>query len=149
MKRATRAKVEKKKPWYADQLAAANLPTTVISIEALEAGLRWSENGGPSKKKSPPKPRRGKQIIDPKKGMVVSEAAAKALIANGAADRRPKSARAAVNAMPVVVHNPVNTSGDRSNLGNHNQFGDVSALKPAPTNEANYIFSRTVSNPHA
>ncbi len=58
-------------------------------------GRRWSADGppkqkNPPKQKSPPKPRRGKPIIDPKKGMVISEAAAKVLIADGASDARKK-----------------------------------------------------------
>lgn len=43
-------------------------------------------------KQTPPKPkaRRGMPVIDPKKGLVVSADAAQALIAQGAADARPK-----------------------------------------------------------
>lgn len=44
------------------------------------------------RKQTPPKPkgRRGMPIIDPKKGFAVSADAAKALIAKGAADARPR-----------------------------------------------------------
>lgn len=44
------------------------------------------------RKQTPPKPRgrRGMPVIDPKKGFAVSADAAKALIAKGAADARPR-----------------------------------------------------------
>jgi hypothetical protein len=145
MKRAPKAKAEKKQPWYAEYIAAADLPTSVISAEALEAGRRWSADGrpkqkNPPKQKSPPKPRRGKPIIDPKKGMVISEAAAKVLIANGASDARKKPA---ANAMPVVVHNPVD-----ANAAPSAQPTKTYTFGPTPTSEANFIFSR-VSNPYS
>ena len=48
--------------------------------------------GNGDQKKTPPKPRsrRGLPVIDPKKGLVVSEDAANTLIAKGAADARPR-----------------------------------------------------------
>ena len=48
--------------------------------------------GNGDQKQTPPKPRsrRGMPIIDPKKGLVVSEDAANTLIAKGAADARPR-----------------------------------------------------------
>lgn len=146
MKRATKPKAEKKQPWYAEYVAAADLPTSVISAEALEAGQRWSADGppkqkNPPKQKSPAKPRRGKPIIDPKKGMVVSEAAAKILIANGASDTRRKPA---TNAMPVIVHNPGDANGAPSA-----QPTKTHTFTPTPTNEANFIFTRGVSNPYS
>ncbi len=143
MQRAMKAKVEKGKTWYADYVAAAELPTSVISAEALEAGRRWTGNG-PPKQKNPPKPRRGKPIIDPKKGMVISEAAAKVLITNGASDTRNKPTRAVSNAMPVVVHNPVG-----GNVASNAQPTKTYTFTPTPTSEANFIFpSRGVSNPY-
>ena len=52
------------------------------------------------RKQSPPKPkgRRGMPIIDPKKGFAVSADAAKALIARGAADARPRQGSLALKA---------------------------------------------------
>ncbi len=117
-----------------------------ICPEAMEAALKWSANNeAPLQQKSPAKPRRRKATIDPKKGMVVSEAAAKVLIANGAKDLRNQPGGVATNAAPVVVHNPVAANG----ATNSTESGDTAAFKPAPTSEANFVFSRTVSNPRA
>ena len=144
MKRASRAKGAKKEPWYAAQLAAANIPNAVISAEAMQAGLNWAGNKeGASIQKSPAKPRRrAKPIIDPKKGMVISEATAKVLIANGATDKRPKPVGAASSATPVIVHNLVGASG-----ATKEQSAGIPPLNPTPS-EANFIFSRTVSDPY-
>ncbi len=51
-------------------------------------GFMANEDG----KQTPPKPkgRRGMPVVDPKKGFAVSAEAAKALIAKGAADARPR-----------------------------------------------------------
>ena len=56
----------------------------------MKAGMDFKKNE--DQKQTPPKPkgRRGMPVIDPKKGFPVSEEAAKALIANGATDARPK-----------------------------------------------------------
>ena len=68
-------------------------------------------------KQTPPKPkgRRGMPVIDPKKGFAVSAEAAKALIANGAADARPKQ--------PAVV---LGTSISKSAAGITPSTGAVS-----------------------
>lgn len=52
------------------------------------------------RKQTPPKPkgRRGMPVIDPKKGFAVSADAAKALIAKGAADARPRQDPVAIKA---------------------------------------------------
>lgn len=62
-------------------------------------------------KQTPPKPkaRRGMPAIDPKKGFVVSADAAQALIAQGAADARPKQGPVALETSinrPVAVAAP-------------------------------------------
>ena len=117
-----------------------------ICPEAMEAALKWSANNeAPLSQKSPAKPRRRKATIDPKKGMVVSEAAAKVLIANGAKDLRNQPAGVVTDAVPVVVHNEVVAKDATSNT----QSGGTAPLYPTPTNEANFVFSRTVSYPHA
>ena len=123
-------------------MAAANLPSAVISTEAMQAGLDWPGNKDEAvKKKSPPKPRRrAKAIIDPKKGMVISEAAAKALISNGAVDMRPKAAAVPADTTPVVAHNPVGPSG-----ATDDQSVVSPPLNPTP-GEANFIFRRNVSD---
>ena len=56
----------------------------------MKAGMDFTFNE--DLKQTPPKSRgrRGMPIIDPKKGFRVSEDAAKALIAKGAADARPR-----------------------------------------------------------
>ena len=63
----------------------------------MKAGMDFRGNG--DRKQTPPKPRgrRGMPIIDPKKGLAVSEDAANTLIAKGAADARPRQAPIALN----------------------------------------------------
>ncbi|CAD6570319.1 MAG: hypothetical protein ASARMPREDX12_003450 [Alectoria sarmentosa] len=89
-KRGRTPRSDKKKTWYADDIAEANLPTSIISQAAMKAGMDFMTNE--DRKQTPPKPkgRRGMPIIDPKKGFAVSADAAKALIAKGAADARPR-----------------------------------------------------------
>ena len=68
----------------------------------MKAGMNFKNNG--DQKPTPPKPkgRRGMPVMDLKKGIPVSAEAAKALIANGAADVRPKQ--------PAVVPDSSTTS---------------------------------------
>lgn len=89
MQRGRTPKADKQKTWYADEIAEANLPTSVISQAAMKAGIDFMSNE--DRKQTPPKPksRRGMPVIDVKKGFVVSADAARALIAKGAADARP------------------------------------------------------------
>ncbi|KAM0803426.1 hypothetical protein BDR22DRAFT_886795 [Usnea florida] len=106
-KRSRTLKVDKRKPWYADDIAEANLPTSVISQAALKAGMDFRGNG--DQKQTPPKPRarRGMPIIDPKKGLAVSEDAANTLIAKGAADARPRQD-------PITLNKPTNETAAMS-----------------------------------
>lgn len=62
----------------------------------MKAGMDFMTNE--DRKQTPPKPkgRRGMPIIDPKKGFAVSADAAKALIAKGAADARPRQRQGSV-----------------------------------------------------
>ena len=73
----------------------------------MKAGMNFKNNG--DQKQTPPKPtppkprgRRGMPVMDLKKGIPVSADVAKALIANGAADVRPKQ--------PAVVPNSSTTN---------------------------------------
>lgn len=63
----------------------------------MKAGMDFRGNG--DQKQTPPKPRgrRGMPVIDPKKGLAVSEDAANTLIAKGAADARPRQDPIALN----------------------------------------------------
>lgn len=117
VKRASRAKVEKKKTWYHDQIAKANMPTSVISEEALEAGRRYGIHGVGNKKSAvqkptTPKPKQqgGKRVrkpeLDPSKGFALSNQAADMLIASGFV-KESVAARTAVPALSTsLVANP-------------------------------------------
>lgn len=77
----------------------------------MKAGMEFMTNEG--RKQSPPKPRgrRGMPVIDPKKGFAVSADAAKALIAKGAADARPRQGSVALRKLTnesVAVAAPSN-----------------------------------------
>lgn len=84
---APKPKVEKKKPWYHEEIAAANLPTSVISDEAIQAGLNFTTKKAVAKKTTTPK-RPPKPIIGPAKGFPISEKAAALLRSKGVIDRR-------------------------------------------------------------
>ena len=73
----------------------------------MKAGMEFRGNG--DQKQTPPKPRnrRGMPIIDPKKGIVVSEDAANTLIAKGAADVRPRQD-------PIILNKPTNETATMS-----------------------------------
>ncbi|MCJ1465447.1 hypothetical protein MMC07_004065 [Pseudocyphellaria aurata] len=87
--RAPKEKVEKAKPWYNDDVLQANLPTSIISDEAIQAGKDWKVNEPKRQKATPPRRRRGEQPeFNAYEGIPVSEETAAVLIANGAPDRR-------------------------------------------------------------
>ncbi|KAL9596040.1 MAG: hypothetical protein Q9219_006056 [cf. Caloplaca sp. 3 TL-2023] len=57
-KSASRSARQKREPWYAAEFAARKLPTSVISDEALQAGLNYDPKNPPPKRSQPPKRRR-------------------------------------------------------------------------------------------
>ena len=69
-----------------------NLPTSVISAEALQAGYDYDVNAGSrakakkDEKAAPKKRERSKAIIDPEVGIVISADERRLLIAQGAED---------------------------------------------------------------
>lgn len=129
-------------------MAAANLPTSEISQEAMQAGLDYDpknpKNPGKSKETSPKqsKKRPRKPTIDPKKGFPISEEAAKVLVSKGVVDRRPKSLVAQLNDQPA-------TTAEQSSL--FTVPGGLSAenasYMPGPHPAANFLFSRSVNFP--
>ena len=75
----------------------------------MKAGMDFKVNEDRKQTPSKSKGRRGMPIIDAKKGLAVSAEAAKALIAKGAADARPRQQLRALESsanMPVAVTNP-------------------------------------------
>ncbi|MCJ1382423.1 hypothetical protein MMC17_005536 [Xylographa soralifera] len=74
-------KGEKRKPWYHDQVVRANIPTSVLSAEAMQAGIDFGNRGVTAKQvkantkqaSSSPKKRRGKEINPPEEGFLISK----------------------------------------------------------------------------
>lgn len=89
----------------------------------MKAGMDFRGNG--DQKQTPPKPRsrRGMPIIDPKKGLVVSEDAANTLIAKGAADARPRQD-------PITLNKSTNETATMSAdvAANHGATSQPSAV---------------------
>ena len=89
----------------------------------MKAGMDFKGNG--DQKQTPPKPRgrRGMPIIDPKKGLAVSEDAANTLIAKGAADARPRPD-------PITLNKSTNetTAMSADVAANHGATSQVSAV---------------------
>ena len=120
LKRAPRAKVEKSKTWYHDQIMEAKMPTSVISEEALEAGRRFGTHGVATKKAAEQKPsapkekpqggRRGrKPTLDASKGFVLSNQAANKLIASGLV-KESKTTGATSAAVPSLLPTTIASS---------------------------------------
>lgn len=136
-------KVEKSKPWYADHINDVQLPTSVISDEAIQAGRDYDPNGNKIEKipKSSPARRRrgGKLAFDPYVGIPISDEAAELLIASGAPDRRNRPA-----SVPVPVYSgvtPFRVSPVPHGLSAHSEL-----YNPSPVEQSNFVFSRNVGN---
>ena len=93
--RGQRKQKERVKPWYHEEIAAAHLPTSEISEDAMQAGLEYARTGISAKKKATQKSVASKQPVSRRetkptfetgKGLVISKEAALALIAAGARD---------------------------------------------------------------
>lgn len=140
-KRVAKPTVEKAKPWYHDQVVAANLPTSEISHEAMQAGLDYDPK---RTYPSPSKRRNRKPTIDPGKGFPISEKAANILISKGAVDRRPKVSMASFSSTETM------TTVAPSSIAP--VPGGLSATTfpylPTPHPTANFVFSRAVFSPH-
>lgn len=99
----------------------------------MKAGMDFMTNE--DRKQSPPKTkgRRGMPVIDPKKGFVVSADAAKALIAKGAIDARPRQGSVAPkmpkNESVAVVAPPTGVVAG-SQTGFHHEAG--TQITPVP-----------------
>lgn len=98
----------------------------------MKAGMDFKPNQ--NLKQTPPKTkgRRGMPAIDPRKGFVVSEHAAKALIAKGAADARP-SLQTEVLDMPKNSHAAVDAPFMGVNTGHQ------AALQPSAGTQATSV----------
>lgn len=141
----TRVKVDKPKAklWYQDAVQNANLPTSKISFEALQAGLDFDVTGMKSEKpqkSSPARRRRGDKLaFNPFEGIPVSDEAAEVFIANGAPDRRmdpvPAFSSAANSSTSSLAGVPAAVNG----------LSSYSSPYPSPSGPANYAFSRNVT----
>ncbi|MCJ1392911.1 hypothetical protein MMC18_005783 [Xylographa bjoerkii] len=72
---------EKQPPWYHDQVVKANIPTSIVSAEAMQAGIDFGKTGVAAKKvksntksaNTTPRKRRGKEVNTPEEGYVFSK----------------------------------------------------------------------------
>ena len=119
MKRVRR-RLEKPKTWYHEELEKAGLPTSEISEKSMRAGIEYGQTMISAKRAAaqasgvakPPAPRRNrnKPTIDPKKGLVISEETATALIAAGARDGTGGKLAGLANTKPAFTM-PSSSSG--------------------------------------
>ena len=139
---ASKTKAQKQKPWYHDDMVSANLPTSIISKEAMQAGFDFVQNESSTQRsasktasapKVAPRKRGRKPKIDPTKGMAVSKEAAQALIANGAMDTSKKQYVPAMYTSGTPT-TPLHTSTDVD--PNYD-----SPYKPHPGEKIKYVFS--------
>ena len=98
----------------------------------MKAGMDFKPNQ--DLKQTPPKPkgRRGMAVIDPRKGFVVSEHAAKALIAKGAADARPATQ---TEVLDVPMNKPAAVDGPSMGV----ITGHQAALQPSAGTQATSV----------
>lgn len=102
----------------------------------MQAGRDFVENGGGVQNPKTTKSRRNKPQIDPRKGLVVSKAAAKLLIASGATDNTGRSA-------PVAAPMPVLENRSNPSISYPDGLsGNGSQYMPRPANETNFVISR-------
>lgn len=142
-----RGKVDKPKakPWYQGAMQNANLPTSKITVESLQAGLDFDVTGIKSEKtqkSSPARRRRGDKLeFDPFVGIPVSDEAGEVFIANGPPDRRTN----------VVAASSSAANSSTSSLGEVPQAANglfsYPSPYPGPAGRANYAFSRNVTAP--
>lgn len=120
-----------------------NLPTSVISAEALQAGYDYDVNAGSRSKakkaeqstQTPPKKRqRNKSMIDPSVGITISAQEGRLLIAQGAVDNTIQAYSTSNGSIGNGVA-PV-----PSGLSTH-----ASAYNPRPSEQPNSGISQNVS----
>ncbi|MCJ1435749.1 hypothetical protein MMC27_005124 [Xylographa pallens] len=74
-------KGEKPKPWYHEQMVRANIPTSVLSAEAMQAGIDFGRTGVTAKHVKPKtklanstaQKRRGKEVNSAEEGFLISK----------------------------------------------------------------------------
>ncbi|MCJ1402235.1 hypothetical protein MMC11_005455 [Xylographa trunciseda] len=80
-RKAETQKGEKPKPWYHDEMVKANIPTSILSAEAMQAGIEFGKRNITAKNvkldnksvNTTPKKRRGKEVNTPDQGITFSK----------------------------------------------------------------------------
>jgi len=105
------SKIEEAKPktWYHDAIAGANLPTSVISQQAMQAGMDFRPSGYEQQGSNKPKPRNGSKPADvPQRGFSVSLDMAERVVRMGGTDATgPALVEPPVGAFPPLATNAV------------------------------------------
>ncbi|KAI9819265.1 MAG: hypothetical protein M1827_007421 [Pycnora praestabilis] len=138
---------EKKQPWYQEQLESSNPPTSEITSEALAKGATWRKATDTDIKKDIALPRKrirrgAKPPYDPKKGIVLSDQAAYALVKGGYAPENLKKGQKSI----LETYQPKDSSKNMSisaPVGNMTGNGlNVSATSAYPIpGPANFVYS--------
>lgn len=121
----------KQKTWYHEEIANANLPLSIISHEALQAGIDFKANGDAKQSVTKSRGRPGVTTIDPKKGFVISDKGAKALISKGASDATNKQGPPQVKALlaPPLAFTSASTGISSLYHASSNAGHQVSAVR--------------------